>query len=539
MDAWKNAYFTSLLQDGLILEDELPMEPQDEVGFTYANQNVEEFTQAYQTSAQLGSTSKKPQCGGNFTDEEDKLLVLAYLNISLDAVQGNDQKHKTYWRRVWDYFHEHKSVVSERNENSLMNRWSAIQLSVNKFYGCYAQIELSHQSGVIEEDKVLEAKTYYKSLDTLKNSSKNSSFQFEHCWKQLRYQPKWLEDFERRKPKKNKTWTVPSPSTPELVVLGEGDATFVDLERPPGTKGILTNIKEEQKKASDKKMDIIQQLNVQEQKRLQLGKEKLHQGEEKISIKQKMLRVEEMKEEERIMLVDTSALPHVLQEYYQSRQREILQQRETRIQNLIEVSLMVKFTSDEYLCMADSYAKFYYQYMFLAAKFGSEFSHESSFGVIVIAAIVKSAFVFPGRIMPKGNWNCTKLQLPLFGSPHFLVPSTKFKYSSIGIRRDDLGLDWLWRSCKKLKKLQLRCCKGIGYDTSVSSFVNCFKGLQEVELRICGSISDEILSILAENGASLSSLLVHDGGSRQGLLQFITHSCCNLRKLDLQMNGSY
>ncbi|KAI8541423.1 hypothetical protein RHMOL_Rhmol08G0059700 [Rhododendron molle] len=104
-----------------------------------------------------------------------------------------------------------------------------------------------------------------------------------------------------------------------------------------------------------------------------------------------------------------------------------------------------------------------------------------------------------------------------------------------GIQRGDLGLDWLWRSCKKLKKLQLRRCEGIGDDTSVSSFVNCFKGLQEVELRICGSISNEILSILAENGTSLSSLLVHDGGSRQGLLQFITHSCCNLRKLDLRL----
>ncbi|KAI8523060.1 hypothetical protein RHMOL_Rhmol13G0045300 [Rhododendron molle] len=131
----------------------------------------------------MGSTSKKPQRGGNFTDEEDKLLVSAYLNISLDVVQGNDQKRKTYWRRVWDYFHQHKSFVSERNENSLMNRWSAIQLSVNKFCGCYAQIELRHQSGMTKGDKVSEAKTYYKSLET----SKNSSFQFEHCWKQLRY----------------------------------------------------------------------------------------------------------------------------------------------------------------------------------------------------------------------------------------------------------------------------------------------------------------------------------------------------------------
>ncbi|KAE9466449.1 hypothetical protein C3L33_01634, partial [Rhododendron williamsianum] len=104
-----------------------------------------------------------------------------------------------------------------------------------------------------------------------------------------------------------------------------------------------------------------------------------------------------------------------------------------------------------------------------------------------------------------------------------------------GIRPGDLGLDWLWRSCKRLKKLQLRCCEGMGDDTSVSSFVNCFKGLQEIELRICSSIANEILSILAENGTSLSSLLVHDGGSSEGLLQFITRSCCNLQKLDLRL----
>ncbi|KAI8534205.1 hypothetical protein RHMOL_Rhmol10G0071000 [Rhododendron molle] len=58
--------------------------------FILLTSKQEEFTQASPTLAQMGSTSKKPQRGGNFTDEDDKLLVPAYLNISLDAVQGND-----------------------------------------------------------------------------------------------------------------------------------------------------------------------------------------------------------------------------------------------------------------------------------------------------------------------------------------------------------------------------------------------------------------------------------------------------------------
>ena len=35
-----------------------------------------------------------------------------------------------------------------------MNRWSTIQLGTNKFFGCLANIESLHQSGVTEEDKV-------------------------------------------------------------------------------------------------------------------------------------------------------------------------------------------------------------------------------------------------------------------------------------------------------------------------------------------------------------------------------------------------
>ncbi|KAE9466442.1 hypothetical protein C3L33_01649, partial [Rhododendron williamsianum] len=104
-----------------------------------------------------------------------------------------------------------------------------------------------------------------------------------------------------------------------------------------------------------------------------------------------------------------------------------------------------------------------------------------------------------------------------------------------GIRRGDCGFDWLWRSCKKLKKLQLHSCEGIGDDTLVSSFVNCLKVLQEVELRSCRPMVNDVLSKLAENCASLSSLVVYDGGSREGLLHFITHCRCDLRKLDLRL----
>ncbi|KAL7221746.1 hypothetical protein ACSBR1_023651 [Camellia fascicularis] len=89
-----------------------------------------------------------------FTIEEDNLNVLAWRNTSLDVVHGSAQKHKIYWSRVYEYSHKNKIFNSKRNVNSLMHRWSTIQLGTNKFCGCFSQIESRHQSSINEEDKI-------------------------------------------------------------------------------------------------------------------------------------------------------------------------------------------------------------------------------------------------------------------------------------------------------------------------------------------------------------------------------------------------
>ncbi|KAL4645534.1 hypothetical protein ACB092_02G241300 [Castanea dentata] len=110
----------------------------------------------------------KTQQGGNFTVEEDCLIVLARLNMSMDVVQGNEQKHKIYWNRVWDYFHKEKT--------------SKFDHSANSFDGCLALIEISNPSGVNEQEKISKAKELYKNVH-------KTSFQFDHCWNILRHQP--------------------------------------------------------------------------------------------------------------------------------------------------------------------------------------------------------------------------------------------------------------------------------------------------------------------------------------------------------------
>jgi hypothetical protein len=74
---------------------------------------------------------KKLLWGGNFNMDEDNMLISSWIEITMDAVQGNEQKHKKYWGRIWEYFHGHK-----------------------KFCGYLAQVESRPQSGMNEQDKV-------------------------------------------------------------------------------------------------------------------------------------------------------------------------------------------------------------------------------------------------------------------------------------------------------------------------------------------------------------------------------------------------
>lgn len=107
--------------------------------------------------------------------------------------------------------------------------------------------------------------------------------------------------------------------------------------------------------------------------------------------------------------------------------------------------------------------------------------------------------------------------------------------SLCGISAEDHGICYLWRNCKNVKKLQLKSCESVGDYSSFSEFIRLASDLQEVELRTCRSVIDVVMLTLAENSVSLTSLLIHDGGSREGLLQFFKQSKSSLRNLDLRL----
>ncbi|KAJ1266491.1 hypothetical protein BS78_08G155000 [Paspalum vaginatum] len=128
----------------------------------------------------------------NFSEKEDSLIVSAWLNISMDPVYGTNQTRGTFWKRVYDFYHKHEDFPSERSQSSISHRWAHIQENVNKFCGCQSRIEDRRQSGVTFQDKLDQALALFKRED-----NENKSFQFMHCWNELRNQPKWQEKRRR------------------------------------------------------------------------------------------------------------------------------------------------------------------------------------------------------------------------------------------------------------------------------------------------------------------------------------------------------
>ncbi|XP_062204912.1 glutathione S-transferase T3-like [Phragmites australis] len=271
----------------------------------------------------------------NFSVKEDNMLVSAWLEVSLDAIQGNEQSRATYWQRITDYFHENKDFASDRNSNSLQHRWSIILEGVNRFCGCYVQIQNRRQSGVTEQDKVMHACELYKSKDP-----KGRSFGLLHCWNILQHEQKWKDRCVQKKQKTSSTGSLSStPETNESHLEDDGEGhTSEPVVRPGGRKAE----KERQRRgknpvspgdnlymealenmwAKKKEAEALKEVAKKERydERLALEKKKIELKEQDIALRRRI-------EDDKVMNMDLSGMSERQRQYYTSLQDEIIARR--------------------------------------------------------------------------------------------------------------------------------------------------------------------------------------------------------------------
>ncbi|XP_030944883.1 uncharacterized protein LOC115969389 [Quercus lobata] len=223
------------------------------------------------------ATSKKKQARGvNFSVEEDKLLVAAWLNTSVDPVYGNEQHKTTFYGKVAKYFMDQKTD-STRSVASLTTRWGIINRETVKFVGSLAKIEAKNESGTMAHDKDY---------------------------------PKWASTMPRGDSRKE------MPQTLDLIDQGVGVDGIMDFERPIGRKTEKAN-----RKRKDDGKDIATQYLKKKMKVLEEG---CVAEKERIRIKAEKVRLQELKENERIMMLDTSGMNEDQKAFYDGLKKEIL-----------------------------------------------------------------------------------------------------------------------------------------------------------------------------------------------------------------------
>ena len=60
---------------------------------------------------------------GHWTWVEDKLLISAWLNVSIDPLIGTDQKAEDFWDRIKQYCEEDNPGVIKRGVVAMRKRW--------------------------------------------------------------------------------------------------------------------------------------------------------------------------------------------------------------------------------------------------------------------------------------------------------------------------------------------------------------------------------------------------------------------------------
>ncbi|KAL0002456.1 hypothetical protein SO802_016237 [Lithocarpus litseifolius] len=301
MDSRHYSSFTDVLRGNINLEDEL----------FGVSENSPLVVEDSPLNDEVATTKKKSTRGTNFSVEEDRLLVAAWLNTSVDPVYGNEQHKTTFYGKVEKYFKDHKTD-STRSMASLTSRWGTINRETVKFCGALAKIEAKNESGSTTDDKIEKARELFKEIH-------GCFFQFEHCWLMLKDLPKWATSMPREDSRKE------MPQTPDSIDQGRGvDGTMV-FERPIGRKAEKANRKRKEDDGKDVATEYLK-------KKMKILEEGCAQEKEKVRIKAEKVRLKELKESERIMMLDTSGMNEDQRTFYDGLKKEILaKQRSSRL----------------------------------------------------------------------------------------------------------------------------------------------------------------------------------------------------------------
>ncbi|XP_024014087.1 glutathione S-transferase T3-like [Eutrema salsugineum] len=227
------------------------VEPTIQLGETEAFLFESQWTEA---PSEDESTAKEPRKSRRkWSPLEDLVLISSWLNTSKDPIVGNEQKAEAFWSMIATYYASSRKLagMEKRVPQHCKNRWAKINEQVCKFVGCYASATSQKTSGQNEDDVLKLANQLYL-------NDHKAKFTLEHCWRELRNDPKWCLSNGSGQLKKRRT-DEGSPSS-HVHVGCEG------VRRPEGVKAAKAKAKKNASEASNKKgqneVDVLECQNL-------------------------------------------------------------------------------------------------------------------------------------------------------------------------------------------------------------------------------------------------------------------------------------
>ncbi|XP_073063766.1 uncharacterized protein [Primulina eburnea] len=268
--------------------------------------------------------------GPGFSNEEDKLLVTIYLDISQNPIIGINQSNDSLWSRVAASYNEQLTSPSteHRTMRALQCRWSNISRAVQSFTGCIRQVELRHQSGASEKDILDEAKELFK--------QSRSTWRLDHVWSLLKDQEKFrssnaiLPGFISNRMNSSQSDYSPNTESPTPDFPGlSGFDVNLDKDSPSGSTQRPIGIKKakaKRKATEDYSNDISTMAKCSEKMMTAMENAETHR-QQLIDVQKERNALLAWKEENKILRMNPMSVDESFRAYLLKEQQNIWQKR--------------------------------------------------------------------------------------------------------------------------------------------------------------------------------------------------------------------
>ncbi|KAF2927920.1 hypothetical protein DAI22_06g240600 [Oryza sativa Japonica Group] len=275
-------------------------------------------------SQRAAKKKKVSRRGIAFTKEEDMVVCSAFLNISKDPITGVNQTSSGYYKRMHDYFNEHKPEGSNRSQIAIQHRWALIQKAINKFCGHKAAVDRLNESGKNEQDR---AKWNNKFLE-LNNSTSPDRMEppstqghtvaghAESGNENIDTTRPEGRDSAKRRRLKSYAETSSSSTTVEVLQRLQEKSEKTELKQDQQMVEILSR--------KDEKIKIQRDLFNLQKKHMKMS---VKQHKKENEIREKQTEAQLMSAESSIMSIDIEKVPPYLKNYYLGMQRQIMERR--------------------------------------------------------------------------------------------------------------------------------------------------------------------------------------------------------------------